>query len=357
MDKVKKILGNPWGQRAIILVIIFVFMAIAQPVFFTGKNWASILLAIALYGIMACGMVFVVLIGNIDLCVGSTAAMGGALLTVNWVSSNYTTAGFVKGLVLGILSGIIIGLIHGVIVAYLKLPSFVVTIATQYLVYGLVVLYTKGAFFYPNKQDVDPFYAIGNSRFLGISSPVWIFVVVVIITAFVLSKTTYGRRLYAVGGSNRAAELVGINTKRHTIIAFTICAVCASLGGIVLVSMNMVAGCTTAQGYQGDVLMAVIVGGINLMGGEGGISGAVYGALFVGILNNLMILIGLPSDYYDTIQGIIIIAALALNVFTQRKAAGIISPRKAQKLAAKAAAEMEAKRAEAAKAMAADKAE
>ena len=339
--RIKGFLGSKWGQRAVLLILSAIVMAIFEPKFFTGGNWSSILLAIALYGIMACGMLFVILIGCMDLSVGSMAACAGAYLAFNWVNGGYTPQAFLTGLLLGLIAGVIVGLLHGVLVAFLNLPAFVVTLATQYLIYGYVVWYTKGAFIYPTRLNTggDIFYFIGNQRFLGLAMPVWIFIIVVIITAFILSKTTYGRRLYAVGGSNRAAELVGINTKRHTIIAFIICSLCSSLAGMVLVSMNMVSGCTTAQGYQGDVLMAMMVGGINLAGGEGDISGAVFGALFVGIINNMIILLGIPSDYKDTIQGVIIIAAVAINVYQSRKAAGIISPAKARRIAEKAAKE------------------
>ena len=343
MKQVKSFLGNPWGQRVLLLVLIGIVMAFAEPKFFTGTNWASILLAIALYGIMACGMLFVVLLGGIDLSVGSMAACSGAYLAFNWVNGGYTTESLVIGLVSGLLAGVVVGLLHGVLVAYLNLPAFVVTLATQYLVYGYVILYTDGAFVYAIRQQVegslDIFYCLGNARVLGLTMPVWIFLAVVAITAFILGKTTYGRRLYAVGGSPRAAEYVGIHTKRATVIAYVVSSVCAAIAGMVLVSLNMQAGSTTASGYEGNVLMAMVVGGINLAGGEGGIGGAVFGALLVGILNNMMILLGVPSDYIKAIQGAIIIAAVTMNVYTSRKAAGILSPRQAKKLAAKAAAE------------------
>ena len=351
MKKVKSFIGSSWGQRAVLLVIIFVVMAFGEPKFFSGANWASILLAISFYGIMACGMLFVVLIGGMDLSVGSMAACAGSFLAFNWVNGGYTTEAFVLGVVLGLLSGVIVGLLHGFLVAFLNLPAFVVTLATQYLVYGFVILYTDGSFVYPQRvyDGADPFYFIGNFKFLGLTMPVWIFIVIIIISAFVLGKTTYGRRLYAVGGSPTAAKLVGINTKRSTIIAFVVSSVFASISGMALVSMNMVAGCTTASGYEGNTLMAMVVGGINLAGGEGGVAGAVFGALLVGILNNIMILLGVPSDYIKAIQGVIIIAAVALNVYTARKAAGIISPAKARRMAAAAAKRAEKEAAAAAK--------
>ena len=333
-EKLRKVFGSSLGQRAMILIAIFIVMAIAEPKFFTGKNWASILLAIAIYGIMACGMLFTILVGGIDFSVASVAACAGSYLAFNWVGSGYTTAGFVKGICCGLLVGVIVGVLHGVLTTYLALPAFVITLATKYLFYGYTILYTKGSFVYPARQEgADPFYFIGNARFLGLTMPVWIFIIVIAITGFILAKTTFGRRLYAVGGSIRASEYVGINTKAHIIVTYIISGVCAAIGGMVLVSLNMQAGSTTANAYEGSVLLAMVVGGINLAGGEGGIVDAVFGALLVGILNNMMILLGVPSDYIKAIQGVIIIVAVTLNVYTARKSAGIVSPRKAKKMA------------------------
>ena len=336
---VRKIFGSSYGQRGLILAAIFIVMAIFEPKFFSGKNWASILLAISIYGIMACGMLFTILVGGIDFSVASMAACAGSYLAFTWYGSGYTTGGFIKGVLLGLLAGVIVGLLHGILTTYFGLPAFVITLATKYLIYGYTILYTKGTFVYPARQEgrFDPYYFLGNARFLGLTMPVWFFIIVVVITGFVLSKTTFGRRLYAVGGSIRASEYVGINTKRHIIATYIISALCASVGGMVLVSLNMQAGSTTANAYEGSVLMAMVVGGINLAGGEGGIVDAVFGSLLVGILNNMMILLGVPSDYIKAIQGVIIIVAVALNVYTARKSAGIISPKKAKKLAEEAA--------------------
>ncbi len=296
----------------------------------------------SVYGIMACGILFTILVGGIDFSVASMAACAGSYLAFNWANGGYTSASFAKGVCLGLLAGVLVGILHGVLTTYLGLPAFVITLATKYFIYGYTILYTKGIYVYPTRQEGwDPFYFLGNARFLGLTMPVWIFIIIIVITGFVLRKTTFGRRLYAVGGSPAASEYVGINTKRHIIITYIISALCASIGGMVLVSLNMQAGATTANAYEGSVLMAMVVGGINLMGGEGNIIDAVFGALLVGILNNIMILLGVPSDYIKAIQGVIIIFAVAMNVYTERKAAGIISPKKAKKLAEAAAKKRE----------------
>jgi ribose/xylose/arabinose/galactoside ABC-type transport system permease subunit len=183
-----------------------------------------------------------------------------------------------------------------------------------------VLVITNGAYIYHSDHGI--FYQIGNARPLGIPLPIIIFLIYTAISAFVLGCTTYGRRLYCIGGNPVAAGLVGIPTKINTVIAYVFASFSAFFGGMILVSMNMMAGAATASGYVGSVLTAMVVGGINLAGGEGGIPGAIFGALLVGIINNALILLGVPSEYQKFVQGLIIIGAIALNMYTSRKSRG-----------------------------------
>lgn len=321
--KIGKFLSSPWGQRVTILVIIMVVMAIAEPKFFLPANFSSIFLAISVYGIMACGMLFAVLVGGMDLSMGSMAALTATIMAQMALRYGSNTKGFLIAFVIGMLCCVAVGVLHGVLVTKAGIPPFVVTLATKYLLYGLVLLITNSSYVYMTERVGLPFL-IGNARPLGIPMPIIIFAIVVIITIFVLSFTVYGRRLYAVGGNMTAADYVGIKSKRNVIIAFVVSSVAAGIGGMVLGSMNMVAGSGTAGGYEGDVLMAMIVGGINLAGGEGGVMGAVYGALLVGIINNVMVLLNIPFDYQEFVKGIVIIGALALNIYTARRSQGLV---------------------------------
>jgi ribose transport system permease protein len=323
MKKVTKFLGSAWGQRALLLIVICVVMAICEPKFFLGSNFSSILLAIAIYGIMACGMLFTVLVGGMDLSVGSMAALAGTLLAIVTIKFDYSPAGFLLGFLLAMTVSLLVGFIHGILVTRIKIPAFVVTLATKYLIYGVVLLITNSSYIYLEARGLT--YLLGNLRIGSISMPIIIFAIVALISIIILNFTVYGRRLYATGGNMKASELIGIKARRNVICAFIISSLAAGLGGMVLVSMNMVAGSGTASGYEGNVLMAMIVGGINLAGGEGGVAGAVFGALLVGIINNIQVLIGVPSDYQSFVQGVIILAALALNIYTQRRSMSFIS--------------------------------
>ena len=332
MKKAVKLLGNPWIQRATILLIIFVIMAAFANRFFLPENFKSILIAISLYGVMVCGMLFVILIGGIDLCVGSTAAMASCVMLKILTTNNNSAYGFIMGFAAAIGLCALLGAFHGIQTAYFGLPAFVVTIATQYTLYGAMLNYTGGSFIYLKTMD-NLFYKLASGRVFGMPMTIFWFIIAVIICAAILGFTTFGRRCYLVGGNRAAAALLGINTKKYTVISYIISGVAAGFTGIVLASLNMSAYAATAKGYEGKVLMAMVVGGISLSGGEGGIPGAVFGALFVGIINNALILLDVSTDYQGFVQGVVIIAAIALNTYTARRAKGITGSRRRTKSA------------------------
>ncbi|MDR2356142.1 MAG: ABC transporter permease [Clostridiales Family XIII bacterium] len=325
-SKIKQFIGGQWGQRVLILLIIFIVMAIFEPKFFTTGNASSILLAISVYGIMACGMLFVVLIGGLDLSVGSMAGLSAVIISVFASRDNFGLGGCMLGLLAALAAAIFVGYIHGVLVTHIGMQSFVVTLATKYVLYGIVPTFTGGAFIY--FQGTGFMFQVGNARPLGIPLPIIIFLLIAVICGIVLSRTTFGRRLYAIGGNPTASALVGVRVFRDTKIAYIVSCVTSAIGGLILCSMNMVAGQTTANNYEGNVLLAMIVGGINLAGGEGGISGAVFGALLAGIITNLMTLLGVSADFQKFVQGMIILAAVILNVYTSRRSAGLGSLRR-----------------------------
>lgn len=322
---IRQAIGNSWGQRFLILLIIFVLMAILQPKFFSGSNVTSILSAISLYGIMSCGMLFVVLSGGIDLCVGSTAALSACLFTIYSLNHNYTLVSIILGIFLALLACFAVGLFHGVLITSFRLPAFVLTLATKYIIFGVTHWITGQKWIYP--LDDRYYYLIGNGKIFSITMPIWILILFSAICAVILSRTAFSRKVYAVGSNSKAAELVGIRSKTTTIKVYIFSSVSAGIAGIVLASMNMMVGSGTASGYEGMVLMAMVVGGINLAGGQGGIGGAIFGALFVGIINNIQILIGVPADYQQFIQGAVIIAAMALQMYAYRKSAGLTKRR------------------------------
>ena len=326
--KLSKPMGNPWIQRGMILAIIMIVMAFFQRRFFTASNLNSVLIAICLYGTMACGMLFPVLLGGIDLSVASTAAICGCILAKTVVSGNYTSGSFLTGFLAGVAVAIIIGVLHGAMSVIFRLPAFVVTLATQYLLYGIVLWYTDSKYIFTIGDAIGGsiFEYIGKGRLFGLLPiPVLFYFITIALCAILLTQTSFGRKMYIVGGNPKAAESIGIKTKRYTYTAYIICSAFAACAGMMLVSMNAKAGSDTSRGYEGHTLMIMVVGGINLAGGEGGIEGAVFGALMVGVITNMLTLLGVASEYTTFFQGIIIIAAVSLSEITRRKS---ISARK-----------------------------
>ncbi|MDR2132725.1 MAG: ABC transporter permease [Clostridiales Family XIII bacterium] len=336
-NKIMRFIGGQWGQRALILILIFIVMAIFERKFFTPSNVSSIFLAISVYGVMACGMLFVVLLGGLDLSVGSMAGLSAVIISFFAKNDNFETGGVLTGLLAALVAAVVVGWLHGVLVTRINMPSFVVTLATKYIMYGFMPMITNGAFIYITGEGL--MYQVGHAKVLGIPMPIVIFFFVAVICGLTLSRTTFGRRLYAIGGNPTASALVGINVFRDTKIAYIISCVTAALGGMVLCSMNMIAGQTTGNGYEGNVLLAMIVGGINLAGGEGGVAGAVFGALLAGIITNLMTLLGVSADFQKFVQGMIILAAITLNVYTSRRSAGLSAPKRRREKAAEESAQ------------------
>jgi len=329
--KIVKAAGSAWGQRITILVLICIVMAISQPVFFHPNNATNILQAIAVIGIMSCGMLFTVLVGGMDLSVGSMAGLAASVTFKIAELNGFSDNSFILGFLLALLLCLLVGYLNGFFVTSFGLPAFVVTLAMRYVLYGIIPQVTNGYLIINPKSRF--IHQLGNHVVLTIPlkegmfrvpMPVILLIIVVAIAAFILVKTTYGRKLYAIGGNRRAANLVGIHSSANIRGAFMISSVIAGFGGGLLASMNGQAGLQTALGYEGSVLMAMVVGGINLAGGEGGVPGAVFGALLVGIINNVLLLLSVSSDTQKFIQGIIILGAMTLNMYARRGTAGML---------------------------------
>ncbi len=326
--KRKNIFANVWAQRGLILAVLLLIMLIGNRSFFSLGNLRTILMSIAIYGIMCCGMLLAMLTGGIDLAMGSTAAFTSVICLWYYNNHGMTDGAFVVGLLLALLAAVAVGVLHGVCDAYLMLPSFVVTLATSKLLYGLASAILKGSFIHLTNTE-GFFYRIANTKLFGaIPMPIVIFIVVAIIVGLILAFTVFGRRVYAVGANRAASELVGINSRVFRVGCYVICSLTACIGGIVLTSMNYVTSATTAQGYEMSVMLALVVGGADIMGGYGDIAGAVFGALLAGIVENMIVMLNINTNYSQAVQGVIIVLAVAFNVYNNRKSAGLIAPRR-----------------------------
>ena len=310
------------SQKLWIIAVVIILLTILQPgVFLTASNFKSILLSISVYGIMVCGTIFPVLLGGIDLSVGATAATSGAFTVLVILKYDYSTAGVLLGIVGGLAIGLLVGLIHGIVVSVFNVPAFLVTLASQNIIYGVAQLLTNSQVISCLKPKLFTF--LGGGRLLGIPFSIYIMLLMVVISYVILNKTVLGRSVYAVGGNIEASNLSGVKSRKVQIIAYMASGFTAALAGIVLASMNQQAIAKAAQGYDNDVLTAIVVGGTSLMGGEGSIQGAAWGALLVGMVSNGLRLMGVPTNYHGIFKGLIIIFAVALDASVRYRNSGL----------------------------------
>jgi ribose/xylose/arabinose/galactoside ABC-type transport system permease subunit len=265
---------------------------------------------------MSTGSIFVILLGGIDLSLGSVMAFTGAFTVIIIRYFNYSREGAILSILASLAAGMMIGLFHGVVITKFKVPAFLVTFATQIVLSGGAQLLLNNKIL----SCLEPalFTAIGMKKILGFPLPIYIMILAALVSYFVLNKTRFGRYIYAVGGNSTAAELSGINSTTMTLIAYIISGFTAAIGGIVLASMTQQAMASAGTGYETEVITAIVIGGASLMGGEGNVSGAIFGAVLVGLLNNGLNLLNVPATVHPFAKGIVIIAAVAMDTMTRQ---------------------------------------
>lgn len=282
--------------------------AITNPLFLTPNNLLNILNQTALVTIIAAGVVFVIISGEIDLSVGSVLALAGvsAALFMNHVAQNWFL-----GALVGLAVGATAGWLNGMITVRLLIPSFLVTLGMLSIARGLALIVTGTS---PVLVTNETFWAVfAEGRVLGIPAPIIWTLIVVAIAWVLLHYGVYGRRVYATGGNLSAARYSGINTNRVKVAAFVLSGTLAGLAGVIVAARGHAIRPDTGAGIELDVLAAVILGGTSLFGGKGKIYGVILGSLIIGVLNNGLVLLGIPSAVQVTIKGILIIVAVAFG--------------------------------------------
>lgn len=296
------------------LAILIIFTAVMNPEFLTSQNILNVLRQTSINMIVAIGVTLVIILGGIDLSVGSIMAASG-VVTGGLIA--YSGVSIWIAIIAGLLIGVIFGLINGILTAYKFLPSFIVTLATMNIARGFAYVYTDGK---PIRVMSDEFNFVGSGYVGGIiPMPVIYMLVIIIITSILMNRTKLGRHIYAVGGNLEAAKFSGINTKKVQLYAFTISGFLAAFAGIVLASRMFSGQPTAGEGAELDAIAAVVLGGTSLTGGSGRISGTVIGALIIGVLSNALNLMGVNSFWQYIIKGIVIIIAVYVDVSGKRK--------------------------------------
>lgn len=298
-------------SNAGILVVLLVFgilLSFLTGQFLTVENLVTVLRQISVNMFIALGMAYVIILGGIDLSVGSIVAMSGTL-TVGFYANQGVPVP--QAILLGLLLGTLAGLVDGLLIAKFKVPAFIVTMAMMNITRGIAYVYSEGR----STRIKDPFFVqIGTGYlFNSIPLPVIYMLVLIIIFSFVLTRTKFGTYVYAIGGNREAARLSGVPLFSVEVIAYTLTGFLAAFAGIVLSSRMYSGQPSVGSGYELDAIAACVLGGVSMTGGKGSISGTVIGVIVIGIISNGLNLMGVSSFWQLIVKGIIILVAILID--------------------------------------------
>jgi len=297
------------GSQAIaiwlVVLLLVVVASVLSPAFLRTRNLLNVLRQAATLGVISVGQTVVVLSGGADLSQATVMTLS-AVVAFKYLGGD---DGMIAPVILLCLAlGALVGAGNGLMISKVKVPAFLMTLGTRTIVFGLALMFTKGA---PQGHTTPLFRAVlGQTYLLGIPGQVLIWAGVVLLGWLLLTKTVFGRQLYAVGANARAARLAGVRTDRVLILAYLISGALAALGGLVLGARSGNADNVMGNGYELNAIAAVVIGGTSFAGGRGGVLGTVGGVLMMTVLQNLLNILGVSPYAYLIAMGIVIIAAV-----------------------------------------------
>ncbi len=298
----------------VFLIALFLGIGLVNPAFLSVANIVLCLNSSVVYTVVALGIAFVIITGEIDVSVGATLGITAA------ICGSYVRDGSpVEGICIALLVGLAIGLVNGFGITFLKVPSIIMTLGINGIVRGLVYVYTDGKWVENIPQQFKS-YALARS----IGSITWFYLaslVVMAIGLFIMTKTRRGRYFIAVGDNPNGANLLGISVRGTKMVSFVLCSVFASIGGVLFVSRVGFVTPIAGDGYEMKVIAACVLGGISLTGGVGSLVGAAVGAAIMASISRVLVFLGLPSDYDNTITGVLLILIVVFDAVFQARSA------------------------------------
>ncbi|MBN6065506.1 L-arabinose ABC transporter permease AraH [Aggregatibacter actinomycetemcomitans] len=306
-------LNKIWNSYGMLLIFFVIFIAscIFIPNFATVINMKGLGLAISMSGMVACGMLFCLAAGEIDLSVASVIACAGVVTAVVLNTTQNIFFGISAGLGLGAL----IGLINGLVIAKLKINSLITTLATMQIARGLGYIISDGK---AVGITTEEFFDIGYESVLGIPLPIIFTIICVAIFGFLLSKTTYGRNTLAIGGNEEASRLAGINVDRTKLIIFVVSGLVSALAGVILAARMTSGQPMTSIGFELVAISACVLGGVSLNGGVAKISFIIAGVLILGTIENAMNLLNISPFAQYVVRGLILLIAVIFDKYKQK---------------------------------------
>jgi len=298
-----------------ILIAMIIGMSLVSPVFRTSGNAINILLQVSSNGILAIGMLFVMVTGGIDLSIGSSIALTSVVL--GKMLTDVAPGNLWIGIMAAVAVTVLFGSLNGFMISKYNMFPFVVTLATQLVIRGAAYIVGQGA----SVTLVSPkLRAIGTGKAFGtVPYPVIIFLVIAFIAYILLHKTRFGRYVYAIGGNRLSAISSGINVFRVQMAAYIIMGICAGIAGIITTSRISAAQPNIGIGYETDAIAACVIGGTSFSGGIGNVSGTMIGILMIGVIYNSMNLLQISSYWQTVTKGVLILVAVLLDLLMNKK--------------------------------------
>jgi ribose transport system permease protein len=319
--------GRSIGQRllssqpfwvTIALVILCTVMTWDQPeAFASADNFYNITRNFAFIGIMAVGMTAVILTGGIDLSVGSLMGLVGVVCGLVLQAGEHWSIAILAGL----LAGAAAGAVNGFLIAYVELPAFVVTLGMLSVARSLAIVLSQNKMIYDFGPWGDTFNAIGGGSILGIANPVWTLAILAFVFGFIFNFTAWGNYLYSIGGNEDAARLTGVPVRRVKLQAYIVSGLTAAIASVLIVGWQGSAINALGQGYELRVIASTVIGGADLMGGQGSAYGAVVGAALIEIIRNSLLMAGVDANWQGAFVGLFIVLAVLLQRIRGKRSA------------------------------------
>ncbi len=303
---VKQVLSGSFGTVLMLFILMTVF-TLLTPTFLTGSNLSNVLIQSGTNAVISVGMTYVIISGNTDLSVGAVLALASCMGATTMVNTNNVFL----GIVVALAAGIVLGCFNGLLIAYLDFQPFIVTLSTMWLFRGLAYLYTGGQAVTGLPQGMT---SIALGSILYIPNIVWIIVIVYVVCYIILTKTTMGRKIVAVGDNSESARLSGINVRRTILGTYMLSGFCAALSGIIYMGRLNSGQPIAGQSYEMYAIAAAVIGGASFTkGGIGSMGGTLVGAVFIAVLQNGLTILNVNTYWQQVCMGVVVLLAVGLD--------------------------------------------
>ncbi|HAK45755.1 MAG TPA: sugar ABC transporter permease [Spirochaeta sp.] len=312
---------NKYGI-VVIFIGLCIILSIVEPAFRSMRNVTNVIRQVSIIGIVSMGVTFCIITTGIDLSSGSMIALISVVVAstaqnaVNPDQPISVVMPILFAIIISLVLGGVLGTINGSLTAFGKIPPFIATLGMMTVARGAAALFTQGR---PVGDLKDSFTFIGTGSFIGIPIPIWIYIAMAILSHILLSKTKFGRHVFAIGGNEQAARICGINVEKTLVKVYAYAGFLTAVSAIMLTARTSAGNPTYGVAYELDAIAATVIGGTSLSGGLGSIPFCVVGALIIGVLNNGMDLLGVNAYWQQIVKGVIIVVAVLIDARKQKR--------------------------------------